>query len=277
MTGASNAGSHRAEKHDVAIAAIFKNENSYIQEWLEFHILVGVDHFYLYDNDGGEEAQQILEPYVDQGYVTRHPWTHLDGTKRDRATPYKQRNKNHMAFGHAAKTYRRSFRWLMKIDIDEFLFPLEGDRVPPLLERYDRRRVKGLRIPRINFGDNGHRSRPDALLGEAYTRREPVYSDHKDLANNLFLSANDFTNSAHSWGYRWWKPGRAVCEDEVTQLRVNHYYTKSLDEWLTRQNTSGGRPMTEQGFVAKNDGRNDVEDTSMLRFVAGVKAGLGRR
>jgi hypothetical protein len=277
MTTASGASGARSEKYGVAIAAIFKNENLYIREWLEFHILVGVDHFYLYDNDGGEEAQNILKPYVDQGYVTRHPWTHLDGTKHDRATPYKQRNKNHMAFGHAAKTYRPDFRWLMKIDIDEFLFPLDGDEVPPLLERYDRGRIKGLRIPRINFGDNGHLTRPDALLGEAYTRREKVLSDHKDLANSRFLSSNDHTNSAHAWGYRWWKPGRVVREDEIEQLRVNHYYTKSISEWLGRQNTSGGRPMTEEGFKLKNEGRNDVEDTSMLRFVPGIKQAMANR
>jgi len=268
---------NESTEYGVTIAAIFKNENLYIQEWLEFHILVGVDHFYLYDNDGGDEAAQILKPYEEQGYVTRHPWTHLDGTKFDRATPLKQRNKNHEAFGHAAKTYRDRFRWLMKIDIDEFLFPLEGDRIPPLLERYDRSRVKGLRIPRVNFGDNGHLKQPECLLGEAYTRREAKYSDHKDLANGRFLSSNDYTNSAHAWGYKWWKFGRMIGEDEIDQMRVNHYYTKSLEEWLGRQNTSGGRPMTEEGFAMKNEGRNEVEDDSMLRFVPGIKAALESR
>ena len=34
----------------LAIAAIMKNEGLYLKEWLDFHILVGVDKFYLYDN-----------------------------------------------------------------------------------------------------------------------------------------------------------------------------------------------------------------------------------
>ncbi|MBR2734192.1 MAG: glycosyltransferase family 2 protein, partial [Selenomonadaceae bacterium] len=37
--------------HDLAIAAILKNEGHYIKEWLDYHLLAGVDHFYLYDND----------------------------------------------------------------------------------------------------------------------------------------------------------------------------------------------------------------------------------
>jgi Glycosyltransferase family 92 len=263
--------------HNLVIAAIFKNENRYIQEWLEFHILVGVDHFYLYDNDGGDAAKQILKPYIEQGYVTLHPWTHLDGTKFDRPTPLKQRNKNHIAFGHAAKTYRDRFQWIMKIDIDEFLFPLEGDRIPPLLTRYDRRWVKGIRIPRVNFGDSGHRTRPEGLIGAAYTRREATFSDHKDLGNSRFLSSNDHTNSAHAWGYHWWRPGRVVSESTVDQMRVNHYYTKSLEEWLTRQNTSLGRPSTEEGFVLKNAGRNAVLDESMLPFSRRVQEAIARR
>ena len=37
-------------KYNVAICAIFKNEEPYIKEWIEFHKIVGVDHFYLYNN-----------------------------------------------------------------------------------------------------------------------------------------------------------------------------------------------------------------------------------
>lgn len=264
-------------EHDLVIAAIFKNENAYLQEWLEFHILVGVQHFYLYDNDGGAEARELLEPYIEMGYVTRHPWTHLDNTRYDRATPLKQRNKNHAAFGHAARTYRSRFRWIMKIDVDEFLFPLVGDTIPPLLERYNRRRVKGIRVPRFNFGDCGHRTRPAGLVGESYTRREAGFSNHKDLANSRFLSSNDHTNSAHRWGHRWWPPGRLVREESVGEMRVNHYYTKSLEEWLGRQNTSGGRPATREGFVAKNEGRNEVVDESMLPFSEKVREAIARR
>ena len=137
--------------------------------------------------------------------------------------------------------------------------------------------MKGIRIPRVNFGDCGHKKPPTGLVLESYTRREAQYSDHKDLGNSRFLSSNDFTNSAHSWGYRWFKPGRVVVEDEVTSLRVHHYYTKSLEEFLSRQNTSHGRPKTVEGFIEKNRGRNDVLEESMLRFVPAVKDALAKR
>ncbi len=266
--------SESVTKHRLVIAAIFKDENPYLREWLEYHRHVGIGHFYLYDNDGGELARQILKPYRDRGIVTVHPWTHLDGTRFDGPTPLKQRNKNHVAFGHAVRHYRHLFDWILKIDLDEFIVPLEGDNVPDLLDRYDRNRIRGLRIPRINFGDNGHRTRPDALVTEAYTRREARYSDHKDVGNSRFLDSQIWTNSAHVWGYRLTRRGRVVNEDEISELRVHHYYTKSLEEHLRRQNTSRGRPQSVDGFFAKNEGRNEVEDRTMDRFLPYVRKAL---
>jgi hypothetical protein len=265
------------EKYNLTIAAIFKNENPYIREWLEFHILVGFDHFYLYDNDGGLEAKRILKPFIEQGHVTLHPWLHLDGGKYDRATPFGGRDKNHAAFGHAAKTYRDDFRWIMKIDIDEFLIPMEGDSIPDLLERYDSSRIASIRIPRINFGDCGHVEQPEGLVGEIYTRREPVYSNHKDMGNSHFLNSNDHFNSAHSWGLKRLMFGKVIRERTVHEMRVNHYYTKSLAEWLTRQNTYGSRPASEAGFSEKNSKSNDVLDESMLRFIPRIKEALRNR
>ena len=68
----------------LAFVTRIKNEDLYIREWLEYHLLVGVEHFFLYDMDGGQGLAGILEPYEDAGVVTRIPWTHYEGTRLDR-------------------------------------------------------------------------------------------------------------------------------------------------------------------------------------------------
>lgn len=264
-------------KYHSAIAAIFKNENRYLQEWIEFHHLVGFEHFFLYDNDGGEEAQAILAPYINQGLVTLHPWTHLDGTRHDRTTRFGGRDKNHMAFGHAATHHRAECQWLMKMDLDEFLMPLEGESVTRLIDQHGSDRVRGMQIPRINFGDGGHRSRPNKLVIESYTRRENAISDHKDLAHTAFLTNNDYKNSAHSWGYQWFSRGKLLKRNQILDMRVNHYYTKSLEECLERQNMMVTRPQTEAEFIKQNEHLNEVEDTSILRFVPELKKRIAKR
>jgi hypothetical protein len=263
-------------KHRLVIAAIFKNENPYLREWIEFHRLVGCDHFYLYDNDGGEEALGILEPYIDEGLVTHHPWMHFDGTRHDRPTFFLARDKNHLAFGHAAQNYRDQFEWIMKIDIDEFLVPLEGNDLRPILDHYTSDPgIRGIRIPRVNFGHSGHMTSPRGLVIESYTSREAELSDHKDLGRGDYLSENKFSSSAHRWSYRLLKGGRTLREREVTDMRVNHYYTKSLEECLQRQNTMLTRPVSKDQFLAQNQGLNTTSDQGMLRFVPELRLRLG--
>ncbi|MBV6646819.1 MAG: glycosyltransferase family 92 protein [Cyclobacteriaceae bacterium] len=261
------------KKHFLTFATNFKNETPYIKEWLDYHLLVGVDHFYLYDQDGGEEVRELLKPYEDAGHVTRHLWTKYDGTKYDGPTKWYQRNKNHMGFAHCAEHYRQDFQWVMKIDVDEFLYPTdESDSILPWLQGIDAKKIKGCSLPRINFGNNGHETQPKGDILDSYIRREQSPSDHKDLANGDFLNNNRFAYSAHWWHYKWYKFGKMLKPEEIDGIRVNHYYTKSKEEYLGRQNISRGRPKTEEGFYQKNEGCNEVIDEGMLKFVDKLKA-----
>ena len=55
--------------YDLAVVAILKNEARYIKEWLDYHLLAGVDHFYLYDNASSDNYNEIIAPYVAAGVV----------------------------------------------------------------------------------------------------------------------------------------------------------------------------------------------------------------
>lgn len=43
------------KKPNLAICAIARLENAYINEWVEWHLKLGVDHIYVYDNKFGCE------------------------------------------------------------------------------------------------------------------------------------------------------------------------------------------------------------------------------
>src|SRR5262245_8788071 len=62
----------------LSLVAIIKNEASYLDEWLEFHQLVGCEHIYLYDNGSSDNTSQVAHPYVEAGYVTLMPWATFD-------------------------------------------------------------------------------------------------------------------------------------------------------------------------------------------------------
>ena len=47
--------------HYFSLCAIAKNEDHYIEEWLCFHRAVGVQHFFIYDNDSVKSLRELLD------------------------------------------------------------------------------------------------------------------------------------------------------------------------------------------------------------------------
>ncbi|XDE60951.1 glycosyltransferase family 92 protein [Arthrospira platensis BEA 1257B] len=60
------------EKCRFSICAIMRDEGCYLMEWLEFHKLVGVERFYLYNNNSVDNTQDIVIPYIQTGEVIFH-------------------------------------------------------------------------------------------------------------------------------------------------------------------------------------------------------------
>ena len=55
----------------LALCCIIKDEKiEYVREWLDFHSLIGVEKFFLYDNQSQVPLRQSLKSYVAQGKVT---------------------------------------------------------------------------------------------------------------------------------------------------------------------------------------------------------------
>jgi hypothetical protein len=46
--------------YSISVLAMFKNESSIIQEWLEHYLAEGVQHFYLIDNGTTDNTNYIL-------------------------------------------------------------------------------------------------------------------------------------------------------------------------------------------------------------------------
>src|SRR5690348_2224989 len=55
------------KKHKLSICSLFKNEAVHLKEWIEYHQMVGVDHFYLYDNGSKDRPRDVLTPYIRKG------------------------------------------------------------------------------------------------------------------------------------------------------------------------------------------------------------------
>ena len=101
-----------APVHYLTACLIFKDSAPFLDEWIRFHLTVGFEHLYLYDNDSSDDCESIIRPFVKRRQVTLRNWPGIG----------QQRN----VFQNCLDTYRRSARWIAFIDDDEFLYPPPG-------------------------------------------------------------------------------------------------------------------------------------------------------
>ena len=115
---------HRKPSTFLAVCAIFKDEAEYLPEWVTFHRLMGVETFYLYDNDSTDDWRRALHPELTSGLVRVTPW------------PAEPRDAQLSAYRDCLKRYRHQARWIAFLDIDEFLFSPRGQSLPQVLAAF---------------------------------------------------------------------------------------------------------------------------------------------
>ena len=99
------------KKYYLSLCSIFKNEGKYMKEWLDFHLIVGFEHFYLYNNFSSDNYQKVLKPYIEKGIVTLIDWPYQYGQM--------------VAYNDCIKRFQEESNWIAFMDLDEFAVPVE--------------------------------------------------------------------------------------------------------------------------------------------------------
>ena len=183
-------------------------EASYMEEWLHWYILQGVDHFYLYANENSPGSGYVfLRPFLDIGIVTLIPWPNdkiLVIEPEDRIDRYRLKHENwngvslqHLAMVHFLKHFKSETIWIIKVDVDEYTRSLVKDHT---LRDHLIANPQGVQFlcPVIEYGSSYHEFRPEGLLLESYLRtsKRILYNIGNVIAKTEFISEYD-TGKAH--------------------------------------------------------------------------------
>lgn len=268
----------------LSVACMARNEGRYFQEWIEFHRLVGVEHFAVYDNSSDDNTREILEPYRAAGVVDIIPWPHFAPDFDTQA----------LAYMHALSHFGSKTQWMAFFDLDEYLFSPSGGAVSEILRGYED--LPALCVYWTMFGTSGHKEPVDGLLVENYINRapipkspvrDPILANYKSIvqphfvmknrgAHNFIVDADGSSGFDETRTKIWRKAPRRVTAE---RLRINHYYTKSLAEWKTRfGKTEGPGTASRDAFLrAAFDAveKTPVEDRAIQHYLPALKTALG--
>ncbi len=227
-------------KYKFCIMAIFKNEENYLEEWIIHHKKQGITHVYLYAHDPELEKYPYLSKYKD--WITLIPWSH----KKNQGLRTIQRQ----AYEDCVKTYDGEYNFIMMLDIDEFLISkIPNQKVIDFIDKVDEN-TKAIKVPRYDFGPNGHINKPQGNVMDNYKKHEKICSSYKTIANTDYLDKNKYFYGVHDFPFTT-KPGKIYneylnykllgyprgCEkNRISEipLVINHYYAKSREEYLKR-------------------------------------------
>src|SRR3984885_6037200 len=229
----SNTDSNKPKKHQLSICAIFKNEKKYLKEWIEYHRVVGVDHFYLYDNNSKDRPIDVLRPYIKNGVVTLISWPDCMNEKEEEHTLLWSLCTQASAYENAIKLRAPAeTEWLAFLDVEEFLvFPNEKN-LKTVLEKYEGK-SPGIKESAKCFDASSSLSMPGRrLLIETIERVKSNCCDrHKMTTKIIFKPA-----LCHSFT---WPPYECLFKDDQkpmeppkTELSINRYQNR-FKETLT--------------------------------------------
>jgi Glycosyltransferase family 92 len=237
VAGAMNKG--RREIPYLSICAIYRDEARYLREWIEFHRLVGVERFFLYDNLSADDHREVLAPYVANGTVVVHDWPISYIAQMP-------------CYRNCLDLHREDSRWIAFIDVDEFLFSPTGTPVSEVLRDYEQ--WPGVGVHWAMFGTSGHRKRPAGLVIENYlyrmdpalpaTRPGTWFRERKYVKSIIDPKRTVAPRSGHLFHHTRGHPvdeNKQPLEKGFTdapsyeRLRINHYFTKSEQEYDERR------------------------------------------
>lgn len=237
----------------IAICACIKDEGLDLAEWLDYHISIGVDVFYIYDNGSTDNTKEIISKYNNINYFyAPEPAIQLK------------------AYFHCLQIAQED--WVGFIDLDEFVVPIEKS-LPVILKDFDD--YAGLAINWVMYGASGHILRPQGNIKDSY-----LYRSEYDFCNNEHvkcfvkpklivqpITVHSFLCKENEIVNENFEPvNTPLYKFSGNKIRINHYYCKSVEDF-TRKIKRGLadceiNTRSIDQFVAHN--KNDVYDDILL-------------
>jgi len=269
------------KKYRISICGIFKNEARFLKEWMEYHIMIGVDHFYMYNNNSEDNYLEVLQPYINQGYVTLVQWT------KDHAQME--------AYQHFYSNYAKETQWLSFLDIDEFIVPRYAKDINVWIKDYERYPV--ILIYWKMFGTSGKMKHDDSKLTiEQYivshegfsskkgkcivnTDYEVAFwnemSHHHTCVKYPFFGINIRCNAINVFHRFVIGSNPGIDNYSKATIQINHYWSKAWDIYdEKRQRTDvffKENPKKNLDYFYNFEEQNITCDYSIFRFLMQLK------
>jgi hypothetical protein len=267
------------------IVAVAKFEQDYIEEWVIYHLAMGFDRIYLYDNEDVPTYSKILKQFGSRVIIT-----HAKGNDYAIGIQY-------MALAHFMENFvtQHNIKYVLHSDIDEFVCLKKHPNIQEFIKEYFLPNIAGISICWRYFGSSGLIKKTDEPVTLRF-RRCALKGDKlmKTLFKPEFVTGFVCCHNVNpKEGYYIIATNGVVTtaaenpDMDTSVIQMNHYYCKTIPEFFYsksrgRADLAGGMKETYglssdspldinliNRYLKNNN--NDVEDLTAYNFYMGIQ------
>lgn len=243
-------------KYYLTICAIAKNEGPYFEEWINWHSKLGVEKFYIYDNESTDNTKQILEPYIQSGLVE---YIYFPGKRQQL-----------LAYDDCLEKHRLDANWIAVIDLDEFIVPQQHKSIPDFLEKFED--YAAVEINWLIYGSGGAKNKEEGSVMERFKYHSyPNHISNRHVKSILnprrvfcFIGCHEVARMKDKIVDSHGDVVRKNFRDREPQqdvIRINHYAVKSYEEFLGKRARGRARTIKTRNLeYFKQYDLNDIKD-----------------
>ena len=266
----------RTCKYTLSVCTIFKNEANNLIEWIEYHLIAGVEHFYLYNNNSTDNYGEILKPYIENNIVTLIDWPPYPGQAS--------------AYNNCWETYKNDSQWIAFIDCDEFICPRSDRNIGDFLKKYSNYPI--VLLYWLMFGTSGVIAREEGkcMIEQLTSCYDKPMNIGKCIINTRFqiLPFDKWRIHVqkalfHSFEIPPINYDRNFIIRDIHRvntfpmsIQLNHYWSRFYSDYLEKQKRGGGTSgqwITDKIFL-RNENHNKAKDYLIFRYLIQLKIRL---
>lgn len=218
-------------KYHSSICLLIKDENEYLIEWIKWHLNIGIEHFYIYDNGSEIPVSETIKELSkeESKKITVVDWS---GSHE---------HMQHDCYNHCLNMYGEESTWIAFLDSDEF-FRLTGDVVDINTLLADYEDYGSFYTHWLMYNANGKEVKEDLPVRERFTaltndRDESSFGKlfvKPTRVKKMFTHHAILRKGSETVDEKYCALMEELCKPSYNRIVIDHYYTKSYEEWIKK-------------------------------------------
>ena len=215
-------------KYYLSLCCIIKNER-YLEEFIIYYNILGVEHFYIYDNESSYPIKDRLNSFFYKKICT--------------IIDFSGKNMQMPAYNHFLKNYGPQTKWCIICDGDEYILPKKNYwSLRDFLNEYDDSHAIGINW--VMFGTSNHNNIQNGYLTDKYRHCCKNQNNHiKTICKPKFVQSCN-----HPHFVVLYDPSKYIdCKRNIISgpfnenytidtIQINHYHERSVEEIIEKYN-----------------------------------------